>query len=324
MRVVAVSQANHTGAVHRRRGAPAAAVVIAVVAWAIGPIFISSLSISLPTTVFFRQLIWLPVLFTLAHTLGDGFTRHHFAISWKPGIFFALSVALGFGSFKETTIANATLIGSLTPALLLFLAPKILGEKITAQRVVYSLVSFVGVVAVVVGAESGGGAGQHGLLGDAMALGNMIIWTVYFIAAKRARDEGTNTWSFLTGICLTNVLIAIPWALLTSDDLGDVTRRDWVLLVLMMLIPGTMGHYLMTWAQRYLDTTVSSLITLGGPVISTGLAFVFLDQNVAIIQVIGGVVVLLGLGGVILSTTSARATNSDTVGTADPLLNSNP
>jgi drug/metabolite transporter (DMT)-like permease len=273
--------------------------------------------------VLLRQLIWLPVLLSLAHLAGDGFTRHHFAVSWKPGIFFALSTALSFGSFRETSIANATLIGSLTPAVLLFVAPRLLGEKVTLQRVVYSLVSFVGVVAVVVGAESGGGAGQQGWLGDTMALGNMLIWTVYFIAAKRARDEGVNTWSFLTGICLVNVLLAIPWALVSSDDLLDVSRRDWMFLVLMMIIPGTMGHYLMTWAQRYLDTTVSSLITLGGPVISTSLAFIFLSQSVSLLQVLGGVVVLVGLGGVIISATTARASKGNEVGTDNPLLNSN-
>ncbi len=314
----------NTGAIHRHSAAPIIAVGVAVVAWAVGPIFVSSLSISLPTIVLYRQLIWLPMLFTLAHVAGDGFTRHHIAVSWKPGIFFSLSVVLGFGSFQHTTIANATLIGSLTPAVLLFLAPRILGEKITAQRVVYSLVSFVGVIAVVAGADSGGASGEHGLVGDAMALGNMLLWTVYFIAAKRARDEGVNSWSFLAGVCLTNVVIALPWALLTSDDLGAVTARDWMFLVLMMLIPGTVGHYLMTWAQRYLDTTVSSLITLGGPVMSTSLAFVFLNQGVALVQMLGGVVVLLGLAGVILSTSSVRTTGTDTVGTADPLLNSNP
>ena len=318
-----MTAASNTGALHRRRGAPIVAVAVAVMAWAVGPLFVSSLTISLPTTVLFRQLIWLPVLFVLAHTAGDGFNRHHFAVAWKPGIFFALSTALGFGSFKETTIANATLIGSLTPALLLFLAPRILGEKITTQRVVYSLISFIGVIAVVIGADTSSGS-QHGLFGDALAFGNMAVWTIYFIAAKRARDEGTNTWSFLTGICLTNVLLAIPWALIASDDLLDVQPRDWMFLVLMMLIPGTIGHYLMTWAQRYLDTTVSSLITLGGPIVSTSLAFIFLDQNIAVMQMLGGVIVLLGLGGVIVSATTARATKSGIAGTADPLLNSNP
>lgn len=306
------------------RGAPVAAVVVAVISWGIGPIFVSSLTISLSTTVLLRQVMWLPVLFTLAHLAGDGFTRHHFAVSWKPGIFFALSTTLSFGSFRETSIANATLIGSLTPAVLLFIAPRLLGEKVTMQRVAFSCVSFVGVVAVVVGAESGTGAGQQGLLGDAMSLGNMLIWTVYFISAKRARNEGINTWSFLTGICLVNVLLAIPWAVVSSNDLLDVPPRDWVFLVLMMLIPGTMGHYLMTWAQRYLDTTVSSLITLGGPVISTSLAFIFLSQSISLTQVLGGVVVLLGLGGVIISATTARGAKGNEVGTVDPLLNSNP
>lgn len=315
---------DETGTAGRSSTVALGAVVVAVFAWAVGPIFVAQLSISLPTIVFFRQLIWLPVLFTLAHLQGDGFTRHHWSVSWKPGIFFSVSATLGFGSFQLTTIANATLIGSLTPAALLLLAPRILGEKITAQRVVYSLVSFVGVVAVVVGAGSGQGSTDHSLIGDAMALGNMVVWTIYFIAAKRARDEGINTWSFLTGICLTNVLLALPWALISSDDLFDVQPRDWLFLVLMMIIPGTMGHYLMTWAQRYLDTTVSSLITLGGPVISTSLAFLFLNQSVSLVQMLGGVVVLLGLCGVILSAAFVRTTKSDTMGTADPLLNSNP
>ncbi len=306
------------------RFAPIAAVVVAVISWGIGPIFVSSLTISLSSTVLLRQLIWLPVLFSLAHLAGDGFTRHHFAVSWKPGIFFALSVALSFGSFRETSIANATLIGSLTPAVLLLIAPRLLGEKVTLQRVAYSLVSFVGVMAVVAGAESGSGAGQQGSLGDTMALVGMLIWTAYFIAAKRARDEGVNTWSFLTGICLVNVLLAIPWAVISRDDLLDVSRRDWMFLVLMMLIPGTMGHYLMTWAQRYLDTTVSSLITLGGPVISTSLAFLFLSQSISLLQVLGGVVVLMGLGGVIISAATARGAKSAKVGTVDPLLNSKP
>ncbi len=318
-----MTAASNTGALHRRRGAPIVAVAVAVMAWAVGPLFVSSLTISLPTMVLFRQLIWLPVLFFLAHTAGDGFNRRHFTVAWKPGIFFGLSTAMGFASFKETTIVNATLIGSLTPALLLLLAPRILGEKITVKRLLYSLVSFGGVVAIVIGADTSSGS-QHGLIGDALAFGNMAVWTIYFIAAKRARDEGTNTWSFLTGICLTNVLLAIPWALIASDDLLDVQPRDWMFLVLMMLIPGTIGHYLMTWAQRYLDTTASSLITLGGPVVSTLLAFIFLDQNIAVMQMLGGVVVLLGLGGVIVSATSARGTKSDIAATADPLLNSNP
>jgi len=315
-----------TTAVERQRRQVLAlvAVVVAVIAWAVGPIFVSQLSITLPTIVMYRQLMWLPILFVLAHLVGDGFTRHHFAVAWKPGIFFSVSSALSFGSFRETTIANATLIGSLTPAVLLFAAPRMLGERVTVQRVVYSLVSFVGVVAVVGGAELGGGSSAHSLFGDAMALGNMLVWTIYFIAAKRARDEGMNTWSFLTGICLTNVLLSVPWAFAVSDDLLDVRPRDWVFLVLMTLIPGTTGHYLMTWAQRYLDTTVSSLITLGGPVISTALAFAFVGQSVAMVQVLGGAVVLIGLGGVILGATASRSAKIVAVGNGDSALNSNP
>ena len=272
----------------------------AVVAWSIGPVFIAKMSVSTPTIVMWRQLMWLPLLWSLARTMGDGFTRHHLSVAWKPGIFFLLSVITGFWSYDHTTIADATLLSSLTPAVLLFIAPRILGEKVTLSRVVYSIVAFVGVSGVVFGAVPSEAPG-NALFGDALSLTNMALWTVYFISAKRARNEGINTWSFLTGVCLVNVIGSMLLALVASDDVWQLTGQDWLILVAMTLIPGTIGHYLMTWSSRYLDTTVSSLITLAGPVLSTALAFVFLGQSVAVLQVFAGLVVLLGLGGVIVS-----------------------
>jgi drug/metabolite transporter (DMT)-like permease len=283
-----------------RRELPLVACWTAVVAWAIGPVFIAKMSASMPTIVMWRQLMWLPVLWSLARTFGDGFTRHHFAVAWKPGIFFSMSAITGFWSYDHTTIANATLLSSLTPAVLLFVAPRILGEKVTVSRVMYSLVAFVGVAGVVFGAELSEAPG-NALFGDGLALTNMVMWTIYFIAAKKARDEGINTWSFLTGVCLINCIVSTSLATIASDDVWQLTRTDWLLLVAMTVIPGTIGHYLITWSARYLDATVSSLITLAGPVLSTALAFAFLGQNVAVAQMIGGVVVLLGLGGVIMS-----------------------
>lgn len=283
-----------------RRELPLIACWTAVVAWAAGPVFVADMSPSLPTIVMWRQLMWLPLLWSLARLMGDGFTRRHLAVSWKPGVFFGLSVITGFWSYDHTTIANATLLSSLTPAVLLFIAPRVLNERVTLSRVLYSIVAFAGVSGVVLGAEASEAPG-NAFFGDVLSLATMALWTFYFIAAKKARNEGVNTWSFLTGVCLVNCIISVILAGVAANDVFAVTGRDWLLLLAMTLIPGTIGHYLMTWSSRYLDATVSSLITLAGPVLSAALAFVMLGQTVAIIQVVAGLVVILGLAGVIIS-----------------------
>jgi drug/metabolite transporter (DMT)-like permease len=50
------------------------------------------------------------------------------------GVLFGASLLAAFGSFRTTSIANATLIGVMTPVIVLFLAPRLLGEQVRLAR----------------------------------------------------------------------------------------------------------------------------------------------------------------------------------------------
>ena len=79
----------------------------------------------------------------------------------------------------------------------------------------------------------------------------------------------------------------------------------------------------MIWAQKYVDASVSSMILLLGPVISSTGAWLVYKQQISLIQMLGGVVVLASLAGVVRLTNSTNL-NNELLSTADPLLNSNP
>jgi drug/metabolite transporter (DMT)-like permease len=66
----------------------------------------------------------------------------------------------------------------------------------------------------------------------------------------------------------------------------------------MVLVPGVLGHGLMTWAQKHLVVTVSSLMTLGSPVVSAVGAWIWLDQTMSWVQCVGAAVVLAALGAI--------------------------
>ena len=95
-----------------------------------------------------------------------------------------------------------------------------------------------------------------------------------------------------------------PWVLLTSDDLGAIHGADWLSIIGMVVLSGLVGHGLMTWAQRHLDITVASLLTLGSPVISAIGAWLLFSQRLSLVQIAGAVVVLAALGAIVLEVRS--------------------
>jgi drug/metabolite transporter (DMT)-like permease len=232
---------------------------------------------------------------------------------------FGVSTIFGFTAIIETSVANATIIGNISTAMVLFAAPKFLNEKISRWQVLLAFTSFAGVVAIVVGAGDTGGSS---LFGDFLALINALTWTFYFISSKRRRVDGVDTWQFLYGVSVIQVLVVVPYSLLTSDDILQITLRDLGFLIAMTLFSGTIGHSFMLWAQKYVDASVSSLILLLGPVISSIGAWLVYNQNISAIQVIGGAVVLASLAGVV-RLSSAVKISREVLSTADPLLNSN-
>lgn len=299
---------------------PISGVLLANLAWGIGPILTVAINMSVNSTIFYRVTMWPFVLFFIARNRKAEISFRILRSALVPGIFFGVSTIFGFMSFTNTSIANATLIGSTSSAMMLFIAPSYLKEKITKLQVLCAFSSFCGVALVVIAAGGGGGATVYG---DSLALINAVLWTGYFVASKKMRTEGFNTWSFMFSIALIQAVLAGGWALITSKDLTSISRHDFLLVLIMTLIPGTVGHTAIVWAQKFVAASTSSLICLLGPVISMCFAWVIFDQRIKPWQMVGAVIVLTSLAGVVRYGTS-EAAKADVLRNADPLLNSNP
>ena len=299
---------------------PVLAVFIAVFAWGIGPLLFLAPSISINSVLFYRVLFWPPLLYLIVRRNGAKLNDKLFRSVLVPGILFGVSTIFGFTAITTTSVANATIIGNISTAMVLFVAPRFLNEKISKPQVVLAFTSFAGVAAIVFGAGNTGGSS---LFGDSLALVNALTWTAYFISSKRRRLDGVDTWQFLFGVSVIQVFVVVPYALVTSNDILQITWRDLGFLIAMTLFSGTIGHSFMLWAQKYVDASVSTLILLLGPVISSAGAWLVYGQQISLVQVIGGAIVLASLAGVVRLSSSAKI-NKEVLSTADPLLNSNP
>jgi len=205
---------------------------------------------------------------------------------------------VGFAALNTTSVANATLIGNLTPVIVLGVARVFLHERVRGRQYLAAAVAVIGIIVVVLGAGKTAGAAFSG---DTLAAANVVLFAMYFLTVKRRRDTGVHSWALIGAITAIAAVLAVPVCVVVSDDLGAVAGWDWFYLAGMVVGPGLFGHGLMTWAQRHLEVSVASLLTLASPVISAVGAWLWLDQPMAALQIGGSVAVLAALAVVALN-----------------------
>jgi drug/metabolite transporter (DMT)-like permease len=243
-----------------------------------------------------RMLIGLPIMAAITYASGGRLTRAVWRASIVPSLFYTVSLLCAFASFQKTSIATATLIVSLNPVALLVVAPLVLKERVTKQKVLWCLVAVAGVSLVVFGRASGGG---NTLEGDLYAVGNLIFWTTYAVGTKRVRDAGVHPYAFLTVATAVSVVLLFPLAVAVDADFGQIGGNDWWLMLLQVVVAGVMGMGSIAWANRYMDATLVALLGLGSPVLSSIFAWWIFEQTMNAVQIVGAGVMLVAVGIVV-------------------------
>ena len=108
-----------------------------------------------------------------------------------------------------------------------------------------------------------------------------------------------HAWSFLASVFFGTAVLVVPWALIVSSDLDAVHGTDWLLIAGLVLLPGMVGHGLMTWAHHYVEVSVTSMMTLANPVISIVGAWIIFSQSLGALQIAGAAIVLVALGAIL-------------------------
>ncbi len=138
---------------------------------------------------------------------------------------------------------------------------------------------------------------------------NLLLWSCYFIEMKRRRSQ-LPVAAFLCGVFLAGAVAITPDAVLTGAPIGGIEVRDLGLMGLMVLLPGMMGHGLMTWVQRHVDVGLSAMLTLSSTVLSALGARLLFGQSLGAVQVLGGALVLAALAALAQHRTRANPVES--------------
>jgi drug/metabolite transporter (DMT)-like permease len=274
-----------------RAGTIAAAT--AVLLWGSGNVLVKYIHLAGPALAFNR--LWMgSVVFTAAFLLRGGrLSRRAMVIAAPGGIAFGLDVVLFFTSVKHTTVADASIIGALQPAVIFLVAGRMFGERVTGRTIWWSAAAGIGVVLAVLGSAKGAGRTPYG---DFLATLALAAWVWYFIASKRAREQ-LGALEYQAALTIVAAIVVTPVAL-TAGSVSARTPTTAALVLLLVAVPGG-GHLLMNWAHEHCSISLASLVTLGIPVVGTIGAAIFLSEQVTAIQVAGMALVLIALAMVV-------------------------
>ena len=131
-----------------------AAVVVTVVFWSIGNLIVRGTELTGPQIAFWRYL-FAAVLYAIGHAAFVGpLTWSDFRTAAPMGVVLAIEIVFFFIAIKQTTVANVTVIGALTPLLLFGVAARRFKERVSVRVVGATLLALAGVVAVVFGSST--------------------------------------------------------------------------------------------------------------------------------------------------------------------------
>ncbi len=248
------------------------------------------------TLAFHRLWVGAAAMFII-YTLRGGRLRLRLLRTALPaGIAFAADIALFFEAVKHTTVANATMISALQPALLLLVAGRLFGERVRPSDVVWTVVALAGVVVVVFGSAT---TPSWSPVGDALAVGSLLAWTAYFVTGKQARAR-LDAVEFVTAMSMIAFVVVAIVVLGSGHDLAVPDGGTWAIILGLGLGTGGIGHFLINWAHGHAPLVLTSLLTLLIPVLAMAGAAVFLGEDVVAAQVMGAAVVLGALAVVVL------------------------
>jgi drug/metabolite transporter (DMT)-like permease len=279
-----------------RRSLGILAVSLTTVVWGLVPLILKQTH--MPTLAFASYRLWMGVL---VYAFVFGVTRRR--PSWRVlkasalgGVCFGADLALSFTAYRLTSVANATIIGALSPVFITLGAARWLGERVERRDLVFVAVSFAGVAAVAVGSA---GSPSFSPLGDIAAAASVFSWTAYWLFSKRAR-RSVAALDYMASVMLVAAVELTVFAFTTGTPMTPPHGSDWLWIWVITLFPGALGHFFVAWSHRHVEAWLGSLITQCQPVVGSVAAWAILGESLTALTVAGGAVVLAATGALLV------------------------
>ena len=223
-------------------------------------------------------------------TTGRRITMQDVRQAFVPGVFFGLNLTVFFAGATHNSVANAALIGSLAPFLIVPVGARLFKEYIHPRALVFALVAFGGVTLVLFSAPPNGDASLEGNVFGFIA---MLLLVAYVASTKHFRQD-MDVPTFMATICPIATLAVLPLAIAHGDVFG-MSGTGWTYMLILTFTSGVAAQGLLVFAQKTIQIGTIGIAQVAQPALAVVWSFLLLGEVVNHRQIAGIAIVVSGL-----------------------------
>ena len=281
-------------------------LVIALIALSITAILIrlSLQEISANTTVFNR--LWIATLvFGLWNGLGQFRTPTSNQVSGSQSLYqigdILLLVGVGIAhlsgrllwtiSLSQTSVANANVLGALTPLFATLGAWLLLKQRFDSRFLVGLLLAIVGATTL---EFEDFFQSTNNFIGDTIALLSAFFYAINFLLLEKLRIKFP-VETILIWRCCLGAMFMLPVVLIFDEQIFPISWTGWLVIISLAVICEAVGHGLVVYSLKHFSASFVSLVLLLDPIVAAILAWIFFAEQLSLLNLVGFAVIMQGI-----------------------------
>ncbi len=220
--------------------------------------------------------------------------RKEWLLALASGVFLAVHFATWITSLEYTTVASSVVLVSTSPLWVALASWLLFRERLTPPLIIgLALALFGGAIVNFSETQRLAGSGSP-YLGNALALSGGLAVAGYFVIGKRLRAK-LSLMPYITAVYGAAAVTLLLVTLALRQPFVGYSPRVYIWFILLGLVPQLIGHSSLNWTLARLPATFVALATLGEPIGSTILAYLFLGEAPTQLKIFGAALILSGI-----------------------------
>jgi len=206
---------------------------------------------------------------------------------------FQLCYALGV---SRTTAGNAGLILGMLPVSVIIINRLFHLESVTAHMLAGIILTFFGVVLIVLGKGQGISYSHKYVVGGLLMLLGEFCYAYFTVFSKLLVCKYSNyqIMTYVLTICVAAIFfMSLPE--MASINWLDIPRTGWVNIAFSGIFSMTVGNFMWVWGVKQIGSTRTSLYNNLTPVFAVLIGCLFLGESFGRVKFLGAAVIFLGL-----------------------------
>lgn len=207
------------------------------------------------------------------------------------GILFASDVAIWNIAIQESSATQASLLTNLSPLWVGIISFAFLKTKPVTNFWIGTSIALFGMAMLV---------GFNFFLeldfDDAFILAVLsgIFYSIYLLLSKKVLSQA-DVLSFMTISLLSSAVYLAVVCIVMDEPFAGFSDMGWFVLLIQAVVCQLTAWLSISYATKHMRATRISLSLLGQAVLTSILAWLFLDEKITLNMIIGGIILLLGI-----------------------------